>query len=224
MQKIPVVFRAFDLLEWKGEDIRQQPFHQRRDHLLEAISPASDTGVLLPSEAISFEKWTTLANLREKAREYHSEGLMLKNIHSPYLSGRKKGHWWKWKVDPLLVDAVMIYAQSGHGRRANLFTDFTFAVKDGEKLVPFAKAYSGLKDEEFREITQWVRRNTLERYGPVRAVPPAHVFEIAFEGIRSSSRHKSGIALRFPRISRWRRDKPVEEIDTLEHLQQMLEQ
>ena len=141
---------------------------------------------------------------------------------SPYLSGRKKGDWWKWKVDPLTVDAVMIYAQSGSGRRANLFTDFTFAVRDGEGFTPFTKAYSGLTDAEFREITQWVRRNTLQRFGPVRQVPPVLVFEIAFEGIQESPRHKSGIALRFPRMARWRHDKPLAEINTLADLHAML--
>ena len=147
---------------------------------------------------------------------------MLKRLASPYLAGRKKGDWWKWKVDPLTVDAVMIYAQSGHGRRANLFTDFTFAVRDGNQLVPFTKAYSGLTDAEFREITAWVKKNTLERYGPVRAVRPEHVFEIAFEGIQASPRHKSGIALRFPRMARWRKDKPVSEANTLDDLREML--
>ena len=134
---------------------------------------------------------------------------MLKRRSGVYHAGRKKGDWWKWKLDPLNIDAVMIYAQQGHGRRANLFTDFTFAVWDGNALVPFTKAYSGLTDAEFRQITAWVRRNTLERYGPVRQVRPEHVFEIAFEGIQASPRHKSGVALRFPRMARWRHDKPV---------------
>ena len=156
------------------------------------------------------------------AREVRAEGLMLKRADSPYLAGRKKGDWWKWKLDPLTVDAVMIYAQAGHGRRANLFTDFTFAVWDGNDLVPFAKAYSGLTDAEFREISAWVRKNTLERFGPVRSVPAQHVFEIAFEGIHESPRHKSGIALRFPRMSRWRQDKPVGEANTLDDLKEML--
>jgi DNA ligase-1 len=147
---------------------------------------------------------------------------MLKRLAAPYGVGRKKGDWWKWKVDPFTVDAVMVYAQSGHGRRATLFTDFTFAVWDGNALVPFTKAYSGLTDAEFREITAWVRKNTLERYGPVRAVRPEHVFEIAFEGIQESPRHKSGIALRFPRMARWRKDKPVQEANTLDDLRALL--
>ena len=149
---------------------------------------------------------------------------MLKRRSGPYHAGRKKGCWWKWKLDPLTIDAVMIYAQAGHGRRANLFTDFTFAVWDGDTLVPFTKAYSGLTDTEFRQITHWVRRNTTERFGPVRQVRPEQVFEIAFEGIQASPRHKSGVALRFPRMARWRDDKPLEEIDTLDHLRAMLAQ
>lgn len=147
---------------------------------------------------------------------------MLKHRDSPYRDGRKKGDWWKWKLDPLVIDAVMIYAQAGHGRRANLFTDFTFAVWSGNDLVPFTKAYSGLTDAEFREITAWVRKNTLERFGPVRSVKAEHVFEIAFEGIQESTRHKSGVALRFPRMSRWRKDKPVAEANTLDDLKDIL--
>jgi len=153
-----------------------------------------------------------------------AEGLMLKRLSAPYLSGRKKGDWWKWKVDPLTIDAVMIYAQAGSGRRATLYTDFTFAVWNGNDLVPFTKAYSGLTDAEFNEITRWVRKNTLDRFGPVRAVKPEHVFEIAFEGIQKSTRHKSGVALRFPRMSRWRKDKPLAEANTLDDLKEMLAQ
>ena len=147
---------------------------------------------------------------------------MLKRRDSPYLAGRKRGDWWKWKIDPLTIDAVMIYAQAGHGRRANLFTDYTFAVRDGNDLVPFTKAYSGLTDAEFGEITAWVRKNTLQRFGPVRQVPAHHVFEIAFEGIQASPRHKSGVALRFPRMLRWRRDKPMDQANTLDDLKEML--
>ena len=149
---------------------------------------------------------------------------MLKRLNAPYLAGRKKGDWWKWKVDPLTIDAVMIYAQAGSGRRATLYTDFTFAVWNGDDLVPFTKAYSGLTDAEFREITAWVRKNTTDRFGPVRQVRPHHVFEIAFEGIQPSPRHKSGVALRFPRMARWRKDKPLEEANTLDDLNAMLAQ
>jgi DNA ligase-1 len=149
------------------------------------------------------------------AREMTAEGLMLKRRSSPYGVGRKVGDWWKWKVNPLTVDAVLVYAQAGHGRRAGLFTDYTFAIWDGDTLVPFAKAYSGLTDAEIREVDAFVRRNTLEKFGPVRTVKPELVFELAFEGIQRSTRHKSGIAVRFPRMARWRRDKPASEADTL---------
>ena len=147
---------------------------------------------------------------------------MLKRGASAYHVGRKRGDWWKWKLAPLTIDAVMIYAQAGSGRRATLFTDYTFAVWDGDALVTFTKAYSGLTDKEFREITAWVRKNTLQRFGPVRQVAPHHVFEIAFEGIQASPRHKSGIALRFPRMLRWRHDKPMSEANTLDDLKELL--
>ena len=158
----------------------------------------------------------------KQAREKRSEGLMLKRKDSTYQVGRKKGDWWKWKVDPLSIDAVMIYAQKGHGRRADLYTDYTFAVWDGDKLVPIAKAYSGLTDKEIKQVDYFVKRNTLEKFGPVRTVKAELVFEIGFEGINKSTRHKSGVALRFPRILRWRIDKPKEEADTLESLMMLL--
>lgn len=222
LKKAPVVMIVYDLLEWEGLDIRQKPLRERRALLEQCLKDNPSGGILLLSETVPFDDWETLREERENARQHRSEGVMLKRLDSPYKSGRRKGDWWKWKVDPLMIDAVMIYAQRGSGRRANLFTDFTFAVWDGENLVPFTKAYSGLKDAEFRQITNWVRRNTVERYGPVRAVKPTYVFEIAFEGIQPSNRHKSGVALRFPRISRWRKDKPIEEANTLEDLHQLL--
>lgn len=148
---------------------------------------------------------------------------MLKRKSATYQVGRKRGDWWKWKIEPLTIDAVMIYAQKGSGRRSNLYTDYTFAVKDGEKLVPFAKAYSGLTDKEFAQVDNFVKRNALEKFGPVRTVKPELVFEIAFEGIAASNRHKSGVALRFPRMSRWRKDKKADEINTLDDLKKMLE-
>jgi DNA ligase-1 len=147
---------------------------------------------------------------------------MLKRLSSPYRVGRRRGDWWKWKVDPLMVDAVLLYAQRGHGRRSGLYTDYTFAVWDADKLVPFAKAYSGLTDAEIRQVDRFVRTHTLERFGPVRSVEPQLVFEIAFEDIRQSSRHKSGIAVRFPRISRWRSDKRIQDADTLQTLKSLL--
>jgi DNA ligase-1 len=219
----PVIMTVFDLLEYNGDDIRQMPFIDRR-HLLEKLIANNDVREsLLISEIISFTKWEQLIPIRAQSRELDCEGLMLKRNASTYRTGRRRGDWWKWKIDPLTIDAVMIYAQQGHGRRANLFTDYTFAVWKGDALVPFAKAYSGLTDAEFKEITTFVRKNTLERFGPVRAVQPNLVFEIAFEGIQASKRHKSGIALRFPRIHRWRKDKHPKEANTLDNLMDLLE-
>ncbi|WP_428928365.1 ATP-dependent DNA ligase [Marinibacterium sp. SX1] len=220
----PVLICAYDLLEDNGHDLRDRPFAERRARLetLAADLPA-DAPVRL-SPGLAFADWSDLATLRATARDHQAEGLMLKRRDSPYHAGRRKGDWWKWKLDPLTIDAVMIYAQAGHGRRANLFTDFTFAVRRGDEFVPFTKAYSGLTDAEFAEITTWVRKNTLNRFGPVRQVPPHHVFEIAFEGIQPSPRHKSGVALRFPRISRWRRDKPVTEANDFDDLKALLAQ
>jgi len=223
LQKAPVVLMAYDLLEYEGRDIRQEPLHQRRQWLEELLAQNDTEGIILLSEVLELESWAALAKERDDSRQYRSEGLMLKQKSSGYRSGRRKGDWWKWKVDPLTIDGVMIYAQRGSGRRANLYTDYTFGVWDGDTLVPFTKAYSGLTDKEFRQITNWVRRNTVERFGPVRSVNAEHVFEIAFEGIQKSSRHKSGVALRFPRMLRWRKDKPVAEANTLADLHKMLE-
>ena len=222
LTEAPVILMAYDLLEDSGTDIRQQPFVARRARLTQIAADVPPEAPLRLSPAVPFADWPTLAAERETSRDRHAEGLMLKRLDSPYLSGRKKGDWWKWKIDPLTIDAVMIYAQQGSGRRANLFTDYTFAVWSGNDLVPFTKAYSGLTDAEFRKITAWVRKNTLQKFGPVRQVPPTHVFEIAFEGIQASPRHKSGVALRFPRMLRWRQDKPVQEANTLQDLEQML--
>lgn len=222
LEKAPVALMVYDLLEWEGKDIRQAPLATRRQFLEKMLDNLPANDILILSETISFSEWDTLAAARAKAREERKEGVMLKRLDSPYQTGRKKGNWWKWKVDSYTVDAVMIYAQQGHGRRANLFTDFTFAVWQGDQLVPFTKAYSGLTDKEFQEITRWVKSNTIERFGPVRSVKPVHVFEIAFENIRLSNRHKSGIALRFPRMLRWRRDKPASEANTLDDLKTLL--
>ena len=223
LKEAPVALMCYDLLEHHGEDIRPLPLRERRARL-ETLIRDTDTGDILHlSPVVDFADWAELAAERETAREKHSEGIMLKRRSSEYKQGRKKGDWWKWKVDPLTIDAVMMYAQRGHGRRANLYTDFTFGVWDGDDLVPFTKAYSGLTDAEFNKITNWVRRNTLEKFGPVRSVKQQHVFEIGFEGIRRSTRHKSGVALRFPRMLRWREDKPVAEANTKEDLLKMLE-
>ena len=222
LQSAPVILYAYDILEWQGKDVRDQPFQHRRA-LLEDL--CANTPLTLPlrlSPSVSFQDWCELTDLRATSRDQRAEGLMLKNLSSPYLVGRRKGHWWKWKLDPLIIDAVMIYAQAGHGRRANLYTDFTFAVWDGNDLVPFTKAYSGLTDAEFRQISAWVRKNTLQRFGPVRQVTPHHVFEIAFEGIHESLRHKSGVALRFPRMARWRQDKTAQDANSLDDLKDML--
>jgi len=224
LRDAPVILYAYDLLEWQGQDMRDRPFAERRAQLDALLQSLPEDAPLRASPLIAFDSWADLAATRQTARDAHAEGLMLKRARSPYLSGRKKGDWWKWKLDPLTVDAVMIYAQQGHGRRANLFTDFTFAVWQGNDLVPFTKAYSGLTDAEFRQITGWVRKNTQARFGPVRQVTPEHVFEIAFEGIHESPRHKSGVALRFPRMSRWRHDKTVQEANTLDDLKEMLRQ
>ncbi|HZB12333.1 MAG TPA: ATP-dependent DNA ligase, partial [Chryseolinea sp.] len=172
---------------------------------------------------VTVDSWEKLGQERLRARDLFSEGIMLKRKDSIYRDGRRRGDWWKWKIDPFTIDAVMIYAMSGHGRRANLYTDYTFAVWKDDQLVPFAKAYSGLTDEEIREVDRWVKRNTVEKFGPVRSVKPELVFEIAFEGIAKSTRHKSGIALRFPRIHRWRKDKPIQEANTLDDLVKILE-
>ena len=223
----PVAFVAYDLLEDDGEDIRKQPLEERvsrLDALLGAVAEASADASLRfrPSRRLSFASADELEALRETAREANAEGLMVKKRDSPYLAGRVKGSWWKHKVEPFTLDAVLLYAQAGTGRRANLFTDYTFALWSGNELVPFAKAYSGLSDVEIAELDRWIRRNTVERFGPARTVAPEQVFEIAFEGIRRSKRHKSGLAVRFPRIARWRKDKPVAEADTLEAAENIL--
>lgn len=171
---------------------------------------------------VTAESWEELTAKRQQSREFNAEGLMLKRLDSPYRVGRPRGDWWKWKIEPYTIDAVLIYAQRGHGRRASLYTDYTFAVWDNDTLVPFAKAYSGLTDAEIRRVDNFVRRNTLEKFGPVRSVTPELVFELAFENIQLSSRHKSGIAVRFPRIARWREDKSIADADSLETIRAML--
>ena len=222
LQEAPIAFFVYDILENDGADIRHLPLKERRTILEDLISSINHP-VLLPSPLIEFDNWDQLEHIRTSSRDMGAEGIMLKRKSSVYHTGRKVGDWWKWKIDPLVIDAVMIYAQKGHGRRSNLYTDYTFAVRDGEKLVSFAKAYSGLTDEEFAKVDAFVKRNSIEKFGPVRTVKPELVFEIAFEGIAASNRHKSGVALRFPRINRWRHDKKVDEINTLDDLKGMLE-
>jgi DNA ligase 1 len=216
---IPVVFLAYDVLEEAGVDIRHLAMRDRRDRLLALIT---NDGVLRLSEEVSAPSWDALADLRRDSRARGVEGLMLKRWPSQYRPGRKRGDWWKWKIEPFTMDAVLVYAQPGSGRRATVFTDYTFAVWSSGELVPVAKAYSGLSDEEIDELDRWIRRHTTERFGPVSAVEPVHVFELGFEAIARSTRHKSGIAVRFPRILRWRKDKPAAEADTLETLESMV--
>ena len=221
LTEAPVGFVAYDILEFEGKDLREEPFINRRK-LLEKMVAVIQHPRLLISPVLQVDDWQQLHTARAVSREKGSEGLMLKRNNSAYLSGRKKGDWWKWKIEALTIDAVMIYAQKGHGRRSNLYTDYTFAVKDGDKLVSFAKAYSGLTDKEFAQVDAFVKKNSIEKFGPVRTVKPELVFEIAFEGIAASNRHKSGVALRFPRISRWRKDKKADEINTLDDLKEIL--
>ena len=214
----PVIFMPYDLLELGGADLRAQPLRERRAQL-EALCATTS---LVPSPRIDGLDWDALKLMQNQARERGVEGLMLKRLDSAYGSGRKTGLWWKWKIDALSVDAVLVYAQAGHGRRSNLYTDYTLAVWDGDALVPVAKAYSGLTDAELVTMDRWIRAHTIEKFGPVRSVEALQVFEIAFEGIQRSPRHKSGVALRFPRIARWRKDKPASEADSLESLKQLI--
>ncbi|OXA96171.1 ATP-dependent DNA ligase [Flavobacterium hercynium] len=228
LQKVPVILKAYDILEWEGEDIRRLQYEERRIFLEKLYELIKDkTSCFQLSERVLLHSWEDVTAERMRAREMKSEGLMLKRNDSPYLVGRKKGDWWKWKIEPLVIDAVLTYAMRGHGRRSNLFTDYTFALwqtnDDGEKeLVTFAKAYSGLTDAEFRKVDDFIKKNTLERFGPVRSVTPQLVFEIGFEGIALSKRHKSGIATRFPRILRWRHDKKIEEANSIDDLKSMI--
>lgn len=222
MKEIPINTFVYDILELEEEDLREKPLVERR-LLLEQIIENSDVDTIKISEIIIAKSWEELAEVREKSRENNSEGLMLKQKNSHYHSGRKKGDCWKWKVDALTIDAVLIYAQKGSGRRSGFYTDYTFAVKKEDQLVTIAKAYSGLTDKEIMEVSRFVTKNSLEKFGPVRTVKAELVFEIAFEGIGFSNRHKSGVALRFPRIVRWRRDKTVKDIDDIEEVKKLIQ-
>ncbi|HEU5015000.1 MAG TPA: ATP-dependent DNA ligase [Roseiflexaceae bacterium] len=240
LNEIPVVIMAYDLLELDGRDVRQEPLSWRRAELEKVINSfnhrdtektknnnlrdlrASVVQKILLSPIVQAASWEELAATREQSRELNAEGLMLKRRSSAYRVGRVRGDWWKWKVDPYTIDAVLIYAQRGSGKRASLYTDYTFAVWDDGQLVPFTKAYSGLTDAEIRKVDAFIRRNTVEKFGPVRTVTPELVFELGFEGIQRSNRHKSGIAVRFPRILRWRTDKPIAEADSLDTIKAML--
>ena len=223
----PVVLLAYDLLEDHGQDLRNLPQHERRARLARVVA-ATNAPALQLSPLVEMPSWDAYAALRDESRSRGVEGFMLKHRNARYGVGRTKdvGTWWKWKIDPLSVDAVLVYAQRGHGRRASLYSDYTFAVwdaRDGERrLTPFAKAYSGLTDAEMRRVDAIVRKTTIEKFGPVRSVTPTLVFELGFEGIQHSPRHKSGIAVRFPRILRWRTDKDVAEADSIDALQALL--
>jgi DNA ligase 1 len=249
VRAVPVVLMTYDILEQDGEDIRALPLEERRVRLesllrlsppieaagddpaaqsdllggLDAQTRTAEGGVLRPSPLVTAASWDQLAVLRDESRTRGVEGLMLKRRSSAYGVGRKRGDWWKWKIEPYTVDAVLIYAQPGSGRRASLLTDYTFGVWDAGELVPIAKAYSGLSNDEIAEMDRWIRRHTRERFGPVRHVEPTHVFELGFEAIARSPRHRSGIAVRFPRMLRWRRDKQPEEADTLDSVRRLLE-
>jgi DNA ligase-1 len=225
VRAVPVVFMAYDVLEHGGADVRPLPLDDRR-RLLDGLIPAGrdgERGVLRVSEPVPAASWEALAAVRTESRARGVEGLMLKRRGSPYGVGRRRGDWWKWKIDPYSVDTVLIYAQPGSGKRASLLTDYTYGVWHEGALVPFAKAYSGLSNEEIAELDAWIRRHTRERFGPVRHVEPVQVFELGFEGIARSARHRSGVAVRFPRMLRWRRDKSAEEADTLETVQRLLD-
>ena len=222
LRDAPVVFMAYDFLHLNGEDIEKLPLATRRAHL-ERFVAETPRDRLKISPLVAFDSWDEAKRLQLQARELGAEGLMLKNKHAAYVGGRKRGVWWKFKVDPFTLDAVLLYAQAGTGKRSNLFTDYTFALWRGDQLVPFAKAYSGLDDKEIEKLDKWIRRNTLEKFGPVRSLKVDQVFEIAFEGIAASTRHKSGIAVRFPRILRWRTDKKPADADKLEDAWKLIE-
>jgi DNA ligase-1 len=224
LSEAPAVFIAYDVMEYEGQDVRSKLQEERRKILTSIFEKTDFKERFKLSPLLSFQKWEDLRLLHTQSREQAAEGFMIKRKKAPYQTGRKKGDWWKWKVDPLSVDAVLVYAQKGHGKRAELYTDYTFALWEEGKLIPFAKAYSGLTDAEIKEVDRYIKQNTLEKFGPVRTVKPMLVFEIGFEGINLSSRHKSGIAVRFPRILNWRKDKKLEEADTLENLRAILAQ
>jgi len=225
LSEVPVILQCYDLLEIEGRDIRSVDFRTRREMLgalIDSLSADSKQTFKI-TEAVEATTWQELADKRDLSRSLGVEGFMLKHLASPYRVGRHRGDWWKWKIDPLTVDCVLIYAQKGSGKRSNLFTDYTFAVWRDDELVPFAKAYSGLTDAEIRKVDRFVRDNTIEKFGPVRAVKPKLVFELGFEAIQKSTRHKSGVAVRFPRILRWREDKLPRDADSLETIHQMLD-
>ena len=222
LAEVPVILMAYDLLESEGRDVRAEPLEWRRGRLAGLVEAGAFPGRFVLSPAVGAATWAEVASARSESRSKHAEGVMLKRLGSAYGVGRRRGDWWKWKVNPLTVDAVLIAAQRGSGKRASLYTDYTFGVWDAGRLVPIAKAYSGLTDEEIKKVDAFVRRHMVEKFGPVRTVAPELVFELAFEGLNRSTRHKSGVAVRFPRILRWRTDKPAAEADTLDNVKALL--
>ncbi len=225
---LPVVFIAYDILEINGNDIRSKILSERRNILEEKFSNSisedqdNNSKEIKITKLLKINNWEELEEAKNSARNIKTEGLVIKNKNSKYLPGRKKGNWWKYKVDPMQLDGVLIYAKPGSGKRADLYTDYSFAIWKENKLVKFANAYSGLNNKEIKELDKWIRKNTLEKYGPVRSVKPELVFEISFDNIQISNRHKSGIALRFPRITRWRKDKNIKDADSLENAKRMI--
>jgi DNA ligase-1 len=221
LTEAPAAFICFDLLEYNNEDIRMSPLEERINLLGKVLGKETSDKLIL-SVPVEPKDWNELRKIRDESRKRKVEGMMLKRKNSVYKVGRKRGDWCKWKIDPLVIDAVLIYAQKGHGRRAGLYTDYTFAVWKDKALVPFAKAYSGLTDEEIRKVDNFVKDNTVEKFGPVRSVKPQLVFELAFEGIQKSTRHKSGVAVRFPRINRWRHDLKIEDAGSIKSILEMI--
>ena len=226
LAEVPVILQVYDILEYENKDIRPFEISTRREFLEQILENLNDEAkrIFRPTEIVEAADWENLAEIRTRSRDLGVEGFMLKQKRSPYRTGRHRGDWWKWKIEPMTVDAVLLYAQKGTGKRSGLFTDYTFAVwNDAGELVPFAKAYSGLTDAEIRRVDNFVRRNTKETFGPVRSVTPKLVFELAFENIQKSTRHKSGVAVRFPRILRWREDKTIKDADSLQKIHELLE-
>ena len=224
---LPVVFMAYDILEINGKDIRSKILSERRNILEKSFSnliseDKSIIGKIKITKLHQISNWIDLEEVKNSARKSNTEGLVIKDKQSEYEPGRRKGNWWKYKIDPMQLDGILIYARPGSGKRADLYTDYSFGIWEDNKLVKFANAYSGLNNEEIRELDKWIRRNTLEKFGPVRSVKPELVFEISFDNIQISKRHKSGIALRFPRITKWRRDKNIMEADNLENALKMI--
>ena len=225
---LPVAFIAYDILEINGNDIRSKILSDRRNILEEKFliySSENQTNIskkIKITKLLKLDNWEAVEEAKDSARNINTEGLVIKNKNSKYIPGRKKGNWWKYKIDPMQLDGVLIYARPGSGKRADLYTDYSFAIWESNKLVKFTNAYSGLNNQEINELDKWIRKNTLERYGPVRSVKPELVFEISFDNIQISKRHKSGIALRFPRITKWRKDKNIMDADNLENAMRMI--